>query len=769
MIAGTLAWMMGIAALQWLPALPSLLWSVCLPVALLVAWRRPRWRWAALALAGFLWALLHAHWLLARELPHDLEGVDVQVVGRVAGLPERDGERLRFLFDVETLTRQGRSYRTPGRIRLSWYRDAPPLTSGETWRLQVRLKRPRGYRNPGGFDYERWLFSAGIRATGYVRVHADNGHLADAWRGRAGVDAVRARGVAAMSRLLPDAAGRGVLAALGLGYRGDIDDAQWTVLRRTGTSHLVAISGLHVGLVAGLVFLLVRAGWARWPRAALWLAAPRAEAAAAVLGALGYAALAGFSIPTQRALIMVTVVMGAVLAARALRPARTLFVALALVLAWDPGALLGVGFWLSFAAVGVILWTLVGERGGRPAWRRWVSVQGAVTLGLFPLLALAFGQVSLVAPLANLLAIPWVGFVVVPLTLAGVVFLPLSDTLAGLLLHGAHVALSALWPLLEGLADLPVALWQLPEPPLWTLPLAAAGVLALLLPRGIPLRALGAVMLMPVALVAAHPGPPAQGFRLTLLDVGQGLAMVVRTARHTLVYDTGPGFASGFDTGAAVVVPYLRSVGVQHVDRLLVSHGDSDHSGGVASVLAALPVEDLRRAPQPGEALHADNCQAGQRWVWDEVEFAVLNPVAGFDDPQEENDHSCVLRIRAGGHAALLTGDIERRAEVGLVRRDREALSADLVVMPHHGSATSSTRAFVAAVRPRLAWVSSGYANRWGFPKPEVVLRYREVGAEVWDSARYGALEISVDPRRGLSAPRRWRLEARHYWNAASL
>lgn len=767
MIAGTLAWLIGIVVLQLQPVLPSLLWCAGLPAALLLAWRCVPCRWLAIALAGFLWALLQAHWTLDRGLPLALEGVDVQLTGRVAGIPERDGERLRFLFDVERLEHRGRTYPSPGRVRLSWYHDAPEVASGEPWRLQARLKRPRGFANPGGFDYERWLFSQGIRATGYVRTQGVNAPLDAEGSVPTTIDRVRARGVEAMHRLLPEGTLRGVLVALALGYRADISNRQWQVLRRTGTSHLIAISGLHIGLVAGMLFLLVRALWARWQAAALRFAAPRAAACAAILGAFGYAALAGFSIPTQRALIMVTVVMGAVVFARALRPARTLFVALALILLWEPAAVLTAGFWLSFAAVGVILWVVLGERGRTARWSRWVRVQGAVSVGLFPLLTLAFGQVSLVAPLANLLAIPWVGFVVVPTTLTGVVLLPVSERAAALLFGLAHGALTWLWWLLEQLAALPVALWQRPEPPLWTVLFAGAGVLALLLPRGVPLRLMGVVMLLPVTLVTAHPGAPKDGFRLTLLDVGQGLSLVVRTQHHTLVYDTGPRFGSGFDAGAAVVVPYLRALGVTRVDRLLVSHGDSDHSGGVASILAALPVDDVKRAPEPGELLRSDHCQAGQRWVWDGVLFTVLQPGAGYDGYSEENDHSCVLRISAGDHAVLLTGDIERVAEARLVHAHPHLLQADLVVIPHHGSTTSSSPAFVAAVRPTWAWVSTGYANRWGFPKPEVVRRYRASGARVWNSAQFGALEISVDPRHGLSAPRRWRLASHRYWSAA--
>lgn len=768
MIAGTLAWLAGIVTLQLQPVLPAVSWCYLLPVSLLLAWRCRVCRWPAAALAGFLWALLQAHGTLDRELPVALEGVDLQVTGQVIGIPEREADRLRFRFEVRRLTVQGREHPAPGLVRLTWYRDPAPIKSGEHWRLTVRMKQPRGFSNPGGFDYEGWLYREGIRATGYVRPSPANGRVDSAEPAPVTVDRLRADGMGKIHQHLQGASLQGLLTALALGHRGAISHDQWEVLRRTGTSHLMAISGLHVGLVAGMIFALIRHLWSWWPAAALRLAAPRAAGCAAMLGALAYAALAGFSIPTQRALIMVAVVMGAVVLARALRPARTLFIALVLVLAWDSSAVLSVGFWLSFAAVGVILWVMVGDRPRAAAWYRWLRIQGAVTIGLFPLLAILFGQISLVAPLANLIAIPWVGWVVVPLMLMAVVLLPCSDLVAGWLLQLAHGAMAVVWWPLERLAALPLALWEVAEPPLWSVLLAAAGVLILLLPRGVPLRALGLLLLAPVVWVSSQPVIPAGGFRLTVLDVGQGLAVVVRTAKHTLIYDTGPRFGARFDTGAAVVVPYLRSLGIRRVDRLMVSHGDIDHSGGVESVLRMLEVADIRRAPEPGEAMAATHCRAGMQWKWDGVAFAVLHPANGYQDPSAENDHSCVLTVRAGAHQVLLTGDVEASAEAALLHAHPDALRADLVVVPHHGSATSSSPAFVSAVRPGLAWISAGYANRWGFPKPDVVARYREIGAQVWTTAQQGAMEITLDPQRGLIEPRQWRQVSRRYWSATT-
>lgn len=769
MIAGTMAWLLGIVVLQFQPVLPALHWIYLFPLVLWLAWRCQAAvvRLPALVIAGFLWALLCAHWVLNDALPPHLASTDVEVNGQVVGIPERDGDRLRFQFEVADLLHQGKSYPPPGRVRLSWYRDAPALGAGEWWRLNVRLKPPRGFSNPGSFDYEGWLYGQGIRATGYVRNDSLNRRLPTPRLDLFSFDRWRAAGVGKFEKYIDSAPLQGVLIALAFGHRPYIDEEQWRVLRHTGTSHLVAISGLHVGLVAGLVFAVVRLFWVWLPGAALYLAAPRAAACAATVGALAYAALAGFSIPTQRALIMVAVVMGGLVFARNLKSSRTFFVALALILAWDPRAVLSIGFWLSFAAVAAILWMVCGKRAARGLVTQWCRVQLAIFLGLFPLLAFSFGQVALIAPVANLIAIPWVGFVVVPLVLLSVTLLPISEMLASFFMQSAHTALAWVWWILERLSALPIALWEVAQPPLWSVVLGSVGVAVVLLPRGVPLRLLGALFTLPMLLNADASPTPENGFHLALLDVGQGLAVVVRTAHHTLLYDTGPRFGERFDAGAAVIVPYLRHLGIRQIDRLIISHGDSDHSGGADSVRQALRVVDLKRAPEPGETLRAIHCQAGQSWNWDGVIFNVLYPFNGFTDPARENDHSCVLSIHTGKHGVLLSGDIEQSAELHLLRTAGDSLAVDLVVVPHHGSSTSSSEAFIEAIRPRLAWVSAGQGNRWGFPRPEVVERYRAAGAEIWTTADSGALEVTVEPVRGLVNPRRWRAAYHRYWHTA--
>jgi len=762
-----LGFLLGTAALQQLATLPPLPWSLGLLVLLPVAWRRPG-LWPGIGL-GFLWANLVAHVYLSGGLEADLEGRDVVVEGVVASLPVTAGGGTRFQFSPLDLRLDGESRALPGRLLLTWYRDAPPLVVGERWRLQLRLKRPHGFMNPGGFDYEAWLFRQGIRAKGYVRRAPEvNRRL-----GRDGMDRpVEQWRHAARERLSPLLAGRrqaGLVMALAMGLRDRISREQWQVLQRTGTSHLVAISGLHVGLVAGFAFFAVRRLWRVSAPAVLRWPAPKAGAVAAMFAATAYAMLAGLSIPTQRALVMVLVVMLATLLQRRHRPSALLALALLLVLILDPMAVLAPGFWLSFAAVAVILYGMQGRLGRPSLWWRWGRVQWLVAVGLLPLLVVQFQQASLVAPLANLLAVPWVSLVTVPLTLLGTLLSGVLPGLAGWLLGLADGSLEGLWWILQWLSDWPRSVWrQAPLAP-WAVAAAVVGVIWLLAPRGLPARWVGLVWLLPLAFTRA-PGI-AQGEALfTLLDVGQGLAAVVQTREHVLVFDTGPRFSSGFNTGEAVVAPYLRARGIGEVDLLVVSHGDNDHRGGVSGLADQIAIRhSFSSVPQRLPGLDAQHCRAGMAWQWDGVRFRFLNPDG--DDPgagRRGNNQSCVLRVQAGDDAVLLTGDIERGAERQLLARARENTDdsprARVLVAPHHGSKTSSSDAFLRAVDPQLALFPVGYRNRYGFPRPEVLARYHALGVRTLDSAGSGAIALRLGARDGLQV-RRHRQHHRRYWH----
>ena len=745
---------------QQCPELPDRRWLLATALLPLAIWWRPL-RLPVAVLAGFLWAFLHAAWILSSALPEELEGIDVEVEGIIASLIDHDAHRARFEFKLNRLIHNQQIFTLPRRISLNWYGETPTLSVGDRWRLTVRLKRPHGFMNPGGFDYEKWLFQRRINATGYVRTHSAQTLLAPAGYSLP-IGQLRQHLKRQIDHYLGEHPYTGLITALAIGERQGISSQQWEVLTRTGTNHLMAISGLHIGLIAGLMFFLGRTAWRLSGKAPLLIPAPRAAALLALLAACTYAALAGFSIPTQRALIMVAVVMIALLLQRQIGPGHILALALAGVLLFDPIAVLSTGFWLSFSAVVVILYGMSGVLQKKSSWQRWVRVQWVVGLGLLPLLAFSFQQAPLLSPLANLIAVPWVSFTVVPLTLLGTLLLLFYPPLGSWLLLQAATLLSWLWPILQHLAEIESAQWRLnSEPSVWSLVLAAIGVLWILAPRGIPARWVGIGWLLPMAL-AGSKSPPSGEAWFTLLDVGQGLAAVVQTRYHTLVYDTGPKFSNQFDTGGAVLVPFLRQAGIDSLDTLIIGHGDNDHIGGANSLLQHYPAERLLTAVPDKLAGNAEPCHQGQTWSWDGVRFSILHPAR--ESTLKGNNASCVLKVETDGATLLLTGDIERQAEYLLVNRNPSALNANIMVAPHHGSKTSSSARFIEAVDPDYVLFPAGYRNRFNHPHPKVLDRYSLQNVRMLNSAEHGAIHFEM-AKNGVSPPESYRTSARRYWN----
>jgi competence protein ComEC len=713
----------------------------------------------AFAALGFAWSAVRAHARLADRLDPALEGADIVVTGVVAGLPQAFERGVRFDFDVEAPATG-----VPRRISLAWYGfaaedpDAVPVSAGERWRFTVRLRRPHGTVNPHGFDYEAWLLERGVRATGYVR---EPGKRLDGLVMRTPylIDRLRGNARERMLAALPGRPYAGVLVALAIGDQQAIDSRQWQLFARTGVSHLMSISGLHVTMIAGAFAALVSFLWRRREALALALPAQKAAALAGFLAALGYCLVSGFAVPAQRTLYMVGVVACALWLGRATSASRVLAAALLAVLALDPWAVLAPGFWLSFAAVAVIFHVSTGYT-ERPHWLlQWGRVQWAVTVGLAPLMLVLFQQVSIVSPLANALAIPLVSFVVTPLALAGAA-LPLEWPL----LLG-HWILEAMMAALGWLAALPSAMWRQHAPLPWTVPLALLGIAWLLLPRGFPARGLGAVLAAPMFAVLP-PAPGAGELWVTVLDVGQGLAVVARTEHHALLYDAGPAFNASADSGARVVLPYLRGEGVARLDALVVSHDDRDHSGGAESVIDGMPVALLWSSLPEDHALRSERtphraCAAGSGWEWDGVAFEFLHPAAPASEGRA-NNRSCVLRIAAPGGRVLLSGDIERAAERELLRRVPALLQADVLIVPHHGSATSSSAEFVETVAPRFAVFTVGYRNRFGHPREDVLERYRGAGSALLRTDAAGAIEMRL--AAGSLRVESERDRSRRYW-----
>lgn len=749
------AFLAGALCLTRLSALPTAWWLLAVVLVVPAA----RWRigrYLLVVALGFAWAWWSSHSALQHRLPASLNKVDLYVTGVVQPFPEREGHLEKLTLRVTDFTAPEPVETPPDKVRLSWYwPDALPR-AGETWRFEVRLKQPNGFQNPGGFDYEKWLFRNDIGATGYVRHHHAK-RLQDASHG-SWLVRLRRRLAAVVDRALPDNRYAGILKGVTVGDGHAIAQSQWGVFRRTGIMHLVVISGSHIILVAGFIGLLISFLWRRSARLCERLAARRAAVAGGFIVAVLYALIAGFGVPVQRALIMFAIGAIAIWQGRSLQPFSVLAVALIGVLALDPLAPLAPGFWLSFGAVAILVYIF----SGRPR-RGWLYnilwAQVAVSISLMPLLALFFGQASLVGPVANWIAIPVFEIAVVPLALVGVVVGMVWLPAGAVILGAAATCLGWLWPLMVWLADWPLAQVHFASPPVWAAGLATVGVVLLLAPRGFPARWLGAVMIVPV-LFTPTIRPPSGVVDFTLLDVGQGLSAVVQTRSHTLVFDAGPAFGSGADAGAMVVVPYLRSQQISQPDILMISHGDRDHSGGAASLLAIYPqlrVVTSATAMFPG----ADACRSGSHWRWDGVDFTLLNlPLSAAT--ASSNDRSCVLRVAAAGGSVLLTGDIEKGTEARLVEADGLALASDIIVAPHHGSATSSSAAFVKAVNPHFVLFPVGYLNQWHFPRPIVQARYRHTGAMLLNTAACGAIRLRIgQPVRLVSA---WRADQQRLW-----
>lgn len=772
----------GVLYLQHAAVLPQWASLLACAAAALALLPLPRYRVAAHAVSGILlgyaWAALMAHIALAPALGPADEGRDLDIVGIVDSLPAGSSQGTRFQFRVERTLTPGAS--VPPRVALSWYAgadgaQAADIQPGQRWRLTVRLQRPHGNANPGGFDYEAWLLEQGVRATGHVRGSGSANQRLDAFV--PGVNAIIERSRALLrARILDTLAGRkyaGVIVALVIGDQRGIEQSDWQVFNRTGIGHLVSISGLHITMIAGLAALAASALWRRSfftaARLPLRLPAQKVAALAGALAALLYVLLAGFGVPAQRTLYMLSVVALALWTGRLASVSHVLCAALGLVLVLDPWAVLWPGFWLSFGAVAMILFAghgrLCAPRAGlRGAMLLAGRTQWAVTLGLVPLTMLLFGQVSVVSPLANAVAIPLVSFVVTPLALAGSL---LPQPLCGWLLVPAHAGIEALAWLLARMASMPAAVWHAPAPQAWVFLFALGGTLWLLMPRGWPHRWAGAVAWLPLLLQAPE-APPAGTLRVIAFDVGQGMALLVETAGHRLLYDTGPAYGPGADAGNRVILPYLRMRGIGRLDGMVVSHSDADHSGGALALLEELRVGWLASSLAPqhpvvrAAARHV-RCAAGQHWTWDGIRFEMLHPApASYADPGlKANARSCVLRIDNGRRAVLLAGDIEAAQEAALLDRVPGLLRADVLLAPHHGSGTSSTSAFLRAVQPSIGIFQVGWRNRYRHPKREVYERYGELGIERLRTDLDGA--VTIDAGTSVRAER-YRETQPRYW-----
>lgn len=810
---------------------------------------------------GFAWALGHAHWMMSQRLLPQYEGVDLVIEGQVISLPvsplktssaKQYGfgqQRVRFDFSPTKIRLAGNLPQNialvqfPKRIRLSWYKPMAIVEAGQFWRFTVRLKRPYGLMNPGGFDYESWLFQKRIQAKGSIRNN-DKNQLIIRNTSSSFTYTFMLELRQLILKTLTDkleigehsAFIRHVTQSLILGYRGGLDASQWQTFQRTGTTHLMAISGLHIGLVAALIYALAGFLWRHSGRltgqGCQFLPAPQFAAIAALLAAVLYAILAGFTIPTQRALVMLSVAMLHIVFKRTPLPAsKTIAVALVLVLLLDPLAVLAQGFWLSFMAVSLIIY-LTRHTNSRQSFtedksdtidelvldkkvdeqsfiRRLVEkfifsilnfgrIQWILTIAMFPMVLYFYQSSSLVSPIANFVAIPVISLAVVPLMFVATLFLFINISIANFLFSVVDFVYSLLWQFLESLAGWQYATVEFSIGSLWGMLACYLAIVLWLCIKGTPMRWLALVLILPVFFYSTVTLKQGEAI-VTVLDVGQGLSTIVQTKLHTLVFDTGPRYSQNFDTGRAVVIPYLRKIGRSNIDTLILSHGDNDHIGGFNSIASMLPIKHVltsipgspvfdsliynsliddsglynsfRNKSQPLKKPQVSMCHLGQKWQYDGVEFAIVSPLERIhaENGHDENNQSCVLKVTTQFGRVLISGDIERETESYLYHSMPEKLAAEILVIPHHGSNTSSLEGFIKAVAPQYAVFTVGYKNRYRLPNSKVIRRYQQLSqAKLLKSNETGALIFKLQQDSALQ-PHAYRQQAKRYWHTSDL
>lgn len=744
MVFNILAFFFGILLCQHFTFLPSLSWlwiliplSLCLQIL-------PVLRPLGFLGLGFCWMFWTGHHILTAQLPTLLEGEVVTVSGQIHGIPKQSEQYgyVRFDFVTTELVFQDKSFSFPAKIRLRWYHNSttPPahLLPDQRWQFAVKLKRPRKLNNFHIFDYETYLFQQRIRADGYIRQEHVPKLLADPpwWS----VDQLRYQFTQRLQTILQDHPMKSIIIALVVGERQFISESQWTVFKHTGTAHLIAISGLHIGIIAFWFGLLANYGWRILPSAALWLPAPVIAGIVSVFAAGIYATLAGFSLPTQRAFIMVAVVGLTFGFANQLPAFHRLLLALFFILLYDPLATLSVGFWLSFMTVAfILLFSISRQHFNQPNWLKPLSLlfrlQGVVTLGLIVILSYNFHFISLSSFPSNIIAIP-----LISLFLPFIILISLLFTWTGLAEFFLPImadSLEWLYYLLERLANLSWSIKIVAAVPWWISLSAFIGTIIILLPTGFPARWVGILWLLPLFWFN-RPSLPEGAFEATVLDVGQSLSIVIRTKNHILIYDTGTQFVGG-----SILMPFLWSKGITEVDKLMISHSDNDHAGGIYKVINNFLVKQIIS----GQLITGiDNvpqkrCIAGENWQWDGVTFQILHPYKNYRS-RKDNDYSCVIKIKNHQHHLLLTADITRLVEYRLLKSTEKSLKSNILLAPHHGSRTSSAKPFLQTVSPEIAIFSVGYLNRYRHPHPKVLARYRQLGIETLQTSQTGAIRL---------------------------
>ena len=712
---------------------------------------------------GFSWSLLIAHQQLAMALPKQLEGKSLIAHGRIISIPERYLNTIHFDFLIQRLIPSG-SIQYPIHVRIKGYlyknlNRATQFKIGDIWQLPLRLRRPRGFWNPGSFDYQAELFKQNVSATGYL-LEKFPLYLVQRTNTFYFMGNLRQKITENVKKALQGYPLLGLISALTTGMRSEITDEQWQVMRGTGTNHLFAISGLHLAFITGIIYWIVRFIYCRIPYVSLYFPAPKIASTLTLLLAIFYSALAGFAIPTQRALLMLSVFSLAVIKQRYLTRCHTLCLALLIIIVIEPFAVLSASFWLSFVAVLLIFYAVSSRIKPSKSWRAWCRIQLTVSLGLIPLSLLFFHQISWISFAANLIAIPSIGFLILPLSLLGSLLTLVNFDLSHQLLSFAEQLLELLWKLLTFFSKIPFTQYYAYLSSSWILVSSLIGTLLIAAPKGMPARWLGFIWVFPLFFID-NPRPQYAGIWIHLLDVGQGLASVVRTQHHVLIYDTGPRLSSSYDAGKLVLLPFLQTIG--KVNLMMISHGDNDHSGGAMIILHQIQVDKvLSSIPKKFLPNIVNFCKEKMHWQWDGVKFEILYPPSKLR--YLGNDSSCVLKISNNLHSILLVGDIEKKAEKYLVNTKQKFLQSTVLIVPHHGSKTSSSIEFLNYVQPIYALFPTGFHNRFKFPHKIVLNRYHRLGSKIFDTAIDGTITLKLNALSNIIQSETYYEKNHHFW-----
>ncbi|MCH9646381.1 MAG: DNA internalization-related competence protein ComEC/Rec2 [Proteobacteria bacterium] len=702
-----------------------------------------------LFIAGFVWMGIFSTNILHSNISEEFFNKPVSVVGKIQNLPDQSEQKTRFNFQV--------SEPFQAKLKLSWYGQKPEiLNNDDTWKLLVKIKHNNSYQNQGGFDYEQWLFYQQFDATGYVKRSKANQLVTKS--SHMSVDSIRQNIRQKLATQLADLTFLGVINALVIGDRSLISRDHWDLFKATNTTHLSVISGLHIGLISGFIFIIASFIWRHCTRCTFKIPANVIGAYFGLASALIYALIAGFSIPTQRAFIMASVVFLSLILRRHHNTWQLYGVALILVLFFNPLSVFSAGFWLSFYVVAVIIYG-VGQHKNRHWFVRLLYIQLLISLATLPLIAWFFHSGSLLSPVANLVAIPIFSFITTPFSLLGALFLIVdAQFLSEASFAIANQSLIYLSSFLEYLTELNFNLWHYTQHSSFDLVVLIMIVLFALLPGALKLRKIAVFL---VIIIWIHPAEQIQhgNVKVTVLDVGQGLAQVVRTKNHTLLFDTGAKYPSGFNMGDAVIIPYLRSQHINLLDLIIISHGDNDHIGGLDSILKNIKHHKILSSVPEKISTSAALCQTQSSWNWDGVDFQMLNIRQNFSG----NNASCVLKISTQKHAIILTGDIERKAEQHLIDIWGSQLKSDILISPHHGSKTSSSDQFLTAVKPQHVIVSSGYKNRFNHPAKLVAMRYKNHKIQMLNTSCTGQIDILMTDQDKIHLSRYRQSQQRYY------